>query len=172
MKTIKNSILSIMVLGALSLTSCKNDTSKNTSMVSEASASTQEEMIQDTAIQFNDEATASLYNTYIEVKTAFVNSDLEAVKKASKNFTSDLKEANAMKTATSIEDAREQLPMLTQAVEKTLENAIKEGKIYKQYCPMALDNSGAYWLSSEKKIRNPYFGDKMLKCGKVTATIE
>jgi len=40
-------------------------------------------------------------------------------------------------------------------------------KLYRQYCPMAFQNKGAYWLSSEKKIMNPYFGDKMLHCGVV-----
>jgi Cu(I)/Ag(I) efflux system membrane fusion protein len=39
--------------------------------------------------------------------------------------------------------------------------------VYKQYCPMALDDKGAYWLSLNSEIRNPYFGDKMLECGEV-----
>ena len=39
--------------------------------------------------------------------------------------------------------------------------------IYRQYCPMAFDNEGAYWLSSEKQVNNPYFGDRMLHCGSV-----
>jgi hypothetical protein len=30
---------------------------------------------------------------------------------------------------------------------------------------MAFDDKGAYWLSEMKEIRNPYFGDRMLKCG-------
>ena len=36
-----------------------------------------------------------------------------------------------------------------------------------EYCPMAFNNEGAYWLSDNEQIRNPYFGDKMLKCGVV-----
>lgn len=40
---------------------------------------------------------------------------------------------------------------------------------YRQYCPMALKGKGAYWLSEKKEIRNPYFGDEMLKCGSVEA---
>jgi Cu(I)/Ag(I) efflux system membrane fusion protein len=39
--------------------------------------------------------------------------------------------------------------------------------LYVQHCPMAFDNEGADWISQEEKIRNPYFGDKMLKCGSV-----
>ncbi|HRW99314.1 MAG TPA: efflux RND transporter periplasmic adaptor subunit [Cyclobacteriaceae bacterium] len=36
---------------------------------------------------------------------------------------------------------------------------------YYQFCPMAFNNKGAYWISKEKQISNPYFGDKMLRCG-------
>lgn len=42
-----------------------------------------------------------------------------------------------------------------------------EGDFFIQHCPMALDDKGAVWLSREDKIMNPYFGDKMLKCGVV-----
>jgi hypothetical protein len=41
-----------------------------------------------------------------------------------------------------------------------------------EYCPMAFNNEGAYWLSQEDKIRNPYFGDKMLTCGHVTEKLK
>ena len=40
-----------------------------------------------------------------------------------------------------------------------------------QFCPMAKNNTGAYWLSTDSEIRNPYFGDKMLKCGETKETI-
>lgn len=47
-----------------------------------------------------------------------------------------------------------------------------ENAVYYQYCPMAFDNNGGYWLSLNKEIENPYFGDKMLKCGVVRETIK
>lgn len=43
---------------------------------------------------------------------------------------------------------------------------------YYQYCPMAFDNQGAYWLSNKDSIRNPYFGNKMLTCGEVKETLD
>ena len=43
--------------------------------------------------------------------------------------------------------------------------------LYWQYCPMAFDNQGAYWLSANSEIRNPYFGDQMMKCGSTKETI-
>ena len=45
------------------------------------------------------------------------------------------------------------------------------GMLYLEYCPMANGNTGAYWLSNETEIKNPYFGDKMLKCGSVKEMI-
>ena len=30
---------------------------------------------------------------------------------------------------------------------------------------MANDNKGAYWLDVREKVFNPYYGEKMLKCG-------
>ncbi len=38
-------------------------------------------------------------------------------------------------------------------------------------CPMANNNEGATWLSSENEVRNPYYGEMMLTCGSVINTI-
>jgi Cu(I)/Ag(I) efflux system membrane fusion protein len=40
-------------------------------------------------------------------------------------------------------------------------------KLYQEFCPMAFDNKGAYWISADKDIKNPYFGKAMLSCGEV-----
>ena len=39
--------------------------------------------------------------------------------------------------------------------------------VYEFFCPM----KKSYWLSSDKIIKNPYFGNAMLTCGKVVDTI-
>lgn len=49
---------------------------------------------------------------------------------------------------------------------------LKNAYVYRQYCPMAFNDKGAYWLSNETEIRNPYFGKKMLSCGEVTDTLK
>ena len=56
-------------------------------------------------------------------------------------------------------------------LEPLFKENISSGTLYKQFCPMALNNEGAYWLSEVKEIRNPYFGEQMLKCGTVVETI-
>ncbi|WP_176521879.1 efflux RND transporter periplasmic adaptor subunit [Longimonas halophila] len=40
-------------------------------------------------------------------------------------------------------------------------------EVYRQYCPMAFDEEGAYWISDEKEIHNPYLPENMLRCGEV-----
>jgi Cu(I)/Ag(I) efflux system membrane fusion protein len=35
---------------------------------------------------------------------------------------------------------------------------------------MAFENQGANWLQKDKELRNPYFGDAMLRCGEITQT--
>jgi Cu(I)/Ag(I) efflux system membrane fusion protein len=42
---------------------------------------------------------------------------------------------------------------------------------YYQYCPMANENKGAFWFSDKKEIANPYFGEKMMKCGTTKETL-
>jgi Cu(I)/Ag(I) efflux system membrane fusion protein len=48
----------------------------------------------------------------------------------------------------------------------------KTRTLYVQTCPMANNNKGAVWLSAQKEIRNPYYGDAMLSCGRVIRTIQ
>lgn len=44
--------------------------------------------------------------------------------------------------------------------------------LYVQKCPMANNNMGAVWLSTERDIRNPYYGAQMLSCGSIIEEIE
>jgi hypothetical protein len=44
--------------------------------------------------------------------------------------------------------------------------------VYHQFCPMAFNDAGAYWLSRTSDIKNPYFGKKMLTCGEVKDSVD
>lgn len=48
----------------------------------------------------------------------------------------------------------------------------QETPTYYQFCPMANGGKGANWLSKEETIKNPYYGAKMLSCGKTVETIK
>ena len=70
-----------------------------------------------------------------------------------------------------VEKQRKQFDFLSQALIKTVQAFGAETTLYVQHCPMAFDNEGADWLAVEEGIRNPYFGDRMMKCGLVKKTL-
>jgi hypothetical protein len=71
-----------------------------------------------------------------------------------------------------IEEQRKAFVTVTESVEAMVKDQLESGTVYKQFCPMAFGNKGAYWLSNSKDIMNPYFGDKMLKCGRIAEEIK
>ncbi|WP_299711027.1 efflux RND transporter periplasmic adaptor subunit [uncultured Tenacibaculum sp.] len=136
------------------------------------------------------------YDTYITLKDNFIKSDAElsknsasALHKALQNIDMKLlanneahtqwmmlnktlkSSSNAIANSEDIKLQRKQFKILSEhfilAVQSFGINEIS----YKQYCPMADSDKGAYWLSKEKQILNPYFGDIMLKCGEVKQVI-
>ena len=70
-----------------------------------------------------------------------------------------------------IEAQRKQFGFLSTALINSLQAFGYKDTLYVQHCPMAFDNTGANWLSSEEQVLNPYFGDKMLRCGTVQAVL-
>ena len=133
------------------------------------------------APEFNDENIADAYEHYNHIKTALVGSDYNDATKGATMLTGSLKEIkgseSASKAAKNIEKAEDlksqriAFSELSNAMAVLVKGKLKSGMVYKDFCPMALDG-GAYWLSSEKNILNPYFGDKMLKCGTVKEVLQ
>lgn len=76
--------------------------------------------------------------------------------------------SEAIAKAADVEAQRKQFETLSVAM-YAVTNAFRcnELKVYQQFCPMAFDFKGAYWLSDKREIANPYFGSKMMKCGTV-----
>lgn len=82
------------------------------------------------------------------------------------------KQLRALKDAKNIESQRAAFALLSDVlVEVVKVFGLPEHTLFVQVCPMALDNKGASWLSKEAPIQNPYFGDKMLRCGSVNDTL-
>ncbi len=76
-------------------------------------------------------------------------------------------------SSSDVEYQRKQFEFVSKAVINSIEAFGTSGKTYfVQFCPMAFGNKGADWLSSEEQIKNPYFGDKMMKCGSVKRILE
>lgn len=78
--------------------------------------------------------------------------------------------AAAISKSTDVNAQREQFEALSTSM-IALAKATKPAKTYVQFCPMAAEGKGASWLSSTREVRNPYYGDKMLKCGSVKEEI-
>lgn len=71
----------------------------------------------------------------------------------------------------SLVEQRKQFGFLSQALINTLTAFGVTDTLYVQHCPMAFDGAGANWLSEEAAIRNPYYGDAMLRCGTTVDTL-
>lgn len=72
---------------------------------------------------------------------------------------------DAMASATTLEQLRAGLDTFTQALSGPIETfGLHDRAAFRVHCPMAFDNRGAFWLQANEDIRNPYFGQMMLKC--------
>ena len=67
---------------------------------------------------------------------------------------------------------REHFVSLSTNIYALMKVAKYEEPVYYQFCPMANDGKGANWLSKENAVKNPYYGSKMLSCGKTVETIK
>lgn len=137
----------------------------------------------ESTVMFKDEKLGTAYGHYIHLKDALVASNASDAKtaadalKKSLGAVSNGKKAsdNAAKIAASA-DLHEQRTVFSD-LSNEMKSLVKESKLasgalYVEYCPMANNNQGALWLSNEKQIKNPYFGESMLKCGSVKETIQ
>lgn len=149
----------------------------------------------ETPVLFKDQLDAVALQ-YISLKDALVLSDANTAAPAAAAFIRELakvdmslveggahsfwmKQLNALQThgekiaeSRDLEFQRKQFEFLSTVLIQTM-NAFGTNRdsFFVQHCPMASDDDGADWIALETEIRNPYFGNKMLKCGFVKDTI-
>ena len=117
-------------------------------------------------------------NGSMEVDKALSKVDMSLVKSDAHQYWMQQLEAiqghnEKISSSKDIEEQRKQFDFLSQALIKSIKVfGVTEDTLYVQHCPMANNNEGADWLSTEEKIQNPYFGDKMMTCGRVKTTID
>ena len=137
----------------------------------------------------------ALANEYILLKDAFVATDATTASVAAKQFLTQLEKVdmnlvkgdahtywmdqlNALQShgkriteTNEVEVQRKQFGFVSDGLINSLEAFGTSGEaFYVQHCPMAFNNQGGDWISKEEQIKNPYFGDKMMKCGLVKKT--
>ncbi|MFD1015764.1 efflux RND transporter periplasmic adaptor subunit [Winogradskyella rapida] len=138
----------------------------------------------------------SVYESYINLKNALVEDntnkvsqnantlldnlsqvDMKLVKDKTHNhwmsLAGDIKSyANSISKTTDLKQQRSYFKHLSSHLINVVQLFDIDEKVYVKFCPMADNNNGAYWLSKEEKVINPYFGEAMLTCGEVKQVIE
>jgi Cu(I)/Ag(I) efflux system membrane fusion protein len=140
---------------------------------------------------------AGVFTAYLQLKESFVASDAARVQSASQGVQMALESVDmtlvdgaahhdwmthlegmsttlkAMQTSpANLDDQRKAFSNLTQSLYQAIKAyGLGRATAYYEFCPMAFNNEGAFWLTDSKIIRNPYFGDKMLTCGEVRETL-
>lgn len=176
--------LLMIVLGVITMISCKDSKTAEPEVVTVETEGGQEVYaIGKGNVKFKDEDVADVFAQYLRLQTALINTDSEEAQieaeKLAKMIDLEVLEASddikkiskEMAGTRDIETIRKSFEYIDEWMLERIEGNIKSGTLYRQYCPMAFNDKGAYWISPDKNILNPYFGDKMLRCGRVDMEI-
>lgn len=139
---------------------------------------------QDThTVGLKDDLLNAVYEHYIQLTAALVDGKATEARIAANAIELGMKQAPegsamavlAAKISSSddLERQRTAYASLSELfIKRVKASGVREGKVYVEYCPMAMNDQGASWLSNQQEIRNPYFGDSMLDCGSVKETLQ
>ncbi|WP_113635797.1 DUF3347 domain-containing protein [Nubsella zeaxanthinifaciens] len=136
----------------------------------------------DAVLVKNDQLNAA-YQQYLLLSDALVNSDMATAKEASMALELGAKAINGgslianlaakITASANLEVQRSLFAQLSdEMIAKVRQTGLKSGEVYVEFCPMALNDKGAFWLSNQKQIKNPYYGESMLDCGEVKETLK
>jgi hypothetical protein len=133
----------------------------------------------------NNNSLAQVLQRYYDIKEALVTGKADGAAAAARAFIKNvngitytvisegnihalLKDAGLIAETDAIHKQRQVFANLSENIMMIARSLKLTGDpVFLQYCPM----KKASWLSNEKAIRNPYYGDSMLTCGKVTDTL-
>ncbi len=130
--------------------------------------------------------------SYLKMKNAFVASDAGRVSSFAKatsdklkalsteglgkmerqHLTKSIEMLDAIANNDILENQRAHFVLLNENMVPIAMNIHDLSGYYIQECPMANNNKGAVWLSTEEEVKNPYYGDAMLTCGSVIDSIQ
>ena len=174
----KNTILLIAI--AIILAACNNQKveEKKAAVIKETFAV---ETSNEVSLK-NDQLNA-VYQQYLLLSDALVNADLATARETSMALelgASALPDgekltglATKIAAATDIDVQRTLFSSLSnEMIAKVKAIGLQSGEVYIEYCPMAMNDKGASWLSNQKIVRNPYYGNSMLDCGEIKETLK
>ncbi len=195
MKTIKRNIRTVALVATMILTvSCK-DANKNEAPSSASNEVMQENMDSSKNMAMNNSQNAmaeAILKDYFNLKDALVGDENDKAKMLGGTLAKSLgnldkstySESQQKELIDIIEDAtehaehisesdikhqREHFKILSKDITDMVAITGTATKLYEQFCPMY--DGGTAWLSTKEEVRNPYYGSKMLKCGKVQREI-
>lgn len=136
-----------------------------------------------TQVIIKDTKKLDIFNQYEGLKNALVKSDSSEAQKAALKLQESLSLYEGCESTASIAKKisetnniviqRKDFTTLSMDLIAFIKSGeIEKGTIYVQHCPMANKGDGGDWLSTEKDIKNPYYGDEMLECGRVVEEIK
>jgi Cu(I)/Ag(I) efflux system membrane fusion protein len=138
-----------------------------------------------------------VFDAYFSAQYGFSHDDFDSAKKAAgklldalegvdmallpqephmawmKNLNTLKKNAGDISEAADISKARGAFYPLSETLASVGRNFGTSGKqpVYRYYCPMIFNNTGAHWLQNSEGVENPYFGSAMFTCGEKVETI-
>lgn len=150
----------------------------------------------DTVVPQETEQLSALFESYFEIKDALVMTDGNLASSKSKKLLVDISkvkmetleekqhivwmnvmndlalDAKHIAEQTNPKHQRENFATLSLTMYKLLKVSKLDIPIYYQFCPMYNEGKGAYWLSKESTIKNPYYGSQMMSCGRTVETMK
>ncbi|MUP47047.1 DUF3347 domain-containing protein [Gramella sp. BOM4] len=195
MKKVRMTIkIYLMVMVTLTAMSCKDTNQEKDASEPMSGEMYQEDSGKMMAENAGNNATNAIIDNYLQIKNALVADDQEAAAQAGgklvgefedfdqSNYSSeeqqeltdiieDAKEHAEHIAESAIDHQREHFDILSKDVIDMIAITGTDKKLYQDFCPMYNDNKGAQWLSATKEIKNPYFGSKMMDCGKIQKEI-
>lgn len=150
----------------------------------------------DSTTSQNTSVFSALYTNYFAIKDALVKADGKAAAaKASElaktitaipmsNMKADehtvwMKIQNNLKTDAEhiaetnvVKHQRDHFTALSESLYALAKTTTEGNTLYYQKCPMYNNGQGAYWLSKENTVKNPYYGSAMLSCGSTVETLK
>lgn len=133
--------------------------------------------------KIKEAALHAVFIHYDKLSSALVAKDAEAARLAANTIAEAagnlealefmLAPSKAIASSSDLKVQREHYSALSNAyIEKIKTSGMESGVLYIDFCPMALNDKGGYWLSTENKVINPYYGDEMLHCGSVVDSVK
>lgn len=142
------------------------------------------------SITQKNESTTAIIDGYLQIKNALVEDDKNGAETGGKTLLTAFTKFDMTKLTESqhkeymeiyenakeqaehivkspIDHQREHFEVLSTDINDLITLVGTDKTLYQDFCPMANEGKGAIWLSEFKDIKNPFYGNKMLKCGKV-----